>query len=411
MSDLRRFLQRAAFGVLAAAVVVSGLAMIHSVSEVHGTQGLFDFRGGLYNAGVAILHGHSPYRPAFLAHQAAIMHAGGIAIGETSTKPFSIPVYPAAPNIAVLPLSLLPFWLAGTVYTIVSIAAMLVGIRLLGVRDWRCLLLCAISWPFMFGLYLGAVGPFLVLGAGVLWRYRARTWPPALAAAAIVAAKVFPWPLAVWLLITRRYKAFALAIAAGIVLTFGAWALIGFDGLMQYPRMLSEVSFIQQGRAVSLVAVLLVAGVPSGIASVIAMALACALLLLAWRLAGGAMGDRRAFALAIIAALVSTPIVWEHYMVLLLVPIALVSPRLSKLWLLPMCTPLITVISVSVIPLGSHRGPHPPETLRTAVPWLLITALVAVRAVFPDARLVFPRLPPASRRAAATPAAASAELA
>jgi hypothetical protein len=411
MSDLRRFLQRAAFGLLAAAIVVSGLAMIHSVSQVHGTQGLFDFRGGLYNAGVAILHGHSPYRPAFLAHQAAIMHAGGIAIGETSMKPFSIPVYPAAPNIAVLPLSLLPFWLAGTVYTIVSIAAMLVGIRLLGVRDWRCLLLCAISWPFMFGLYLGAVGPFLVLGAGILWRYRARTWPPAVAAAAIVAAKVFPWPLAVWLLITRRYKAFALAMAAGIVLTFGAWALIGFDGLMQYPRMLSEVSFIQQGRAVSLVAVLLVAGVPSGIASVIAMALACALLLLAWRLAGGPMGDRRAFALAIIAALVSTPIVWEHYMVLLLVPIALVSPRLSKLWLLPMCTPLITVISVAVIPLGSHRGPHPPETLRTAVPWLLITALVAVRAVFPDARLAFPRLPPASRRTAATPAAASAELA
>jgi hypothetical protein len=406
MSRQLRLLRRVGFGLLAVAIVLSGLMMIHSVSQNPGTQGLYDFRGGLYNAGVAILHGHSPYRPAFLAHQAAIMRAGGIALGETSTHPFSIPVYPAAPNLAVLPLSLLPFWLAGVLYTVLSVAAMLLGLRLLGVRDWRCLALCLISWPFMFGLYLGAVGPFLVLGAGALWRFRNRVWPPALAAASIVAAKVFPWPLAAWLLITRRYRAFALTVIAGIAITFGAWALIGFNGMLQYPRMLSDVSFIQQGRAVSLVAVLLVAGVPSGIASVLAVAVGCGLLVVAWRLTGGPDGERRGFALAVIAALVATPIVWEHYMVLLLVPVALVSPGLSKLWLLPMCTPMITVGSAALIPLGSHRGAHPVETLRTAVPWLLITGLIGVRAAFPEARLRLPRLQLASRRGPATPAAA-----
>ena len=115
----------------------------------------------------------------------------------------------------MVPLSLLPFALAGILYTLASVAAMLAGIRLLGVRDWRCLALVLISWPFIYGLYLGAVGPFLVLGAGVAWRFRDRVWPPALAIAAIVAAKVFPWPLGVWLLITRRWRALAVAVAAG----------------------------------------------------------------------------------------------------------------------------------------------------------------------------------------------------
>jgi hypothetical protein len=413
MTRPHRWLTRTTWRVLIiGALLVAGLMLILATVNLHRHQALYDFRGGLWNAGVSILHGQSPYQPGFLAHQAAIMRAGHIAIGETSAHSFSIPVYPAAANVAVVPLSLLPFWLAGTVYTALSVAALLLGLRLLGVRDWRCLALALISWPFMFGLFLGAIGPFLVLGAGIAWRYRERLWPPALAIAAIVGAKVFPWPLGVWLLITKRYKALALTVAAGVVLTFGAWALIGFDGLAQYPKMLSEVSFLQEGRAVSVVAVLLVAGVPPGAASAIAFALTGALLFAAWRIAGGPDGDRRSFALVIIAALTSTPIVWDHYMVLLLVPVALMSPRLSRLWLLPMCTPLITVLSTVLIPLGSHRGPHPPETLRSAVPWLLIEAVVTLRVLFPEAALRLPRARLRLRRlSAAPPAAGSAELA
>ena len=38
----------------------------------------------------------------------------------------------------------------------------------------------------------------------------------------------------------------------------------------------------------------------------------------------------------IIAALVASPMVWPHYLALLFVPIALVSPTLSWLWLTPL---------------------------------------------------------------------------
>jgi hypothetical protein len=379
-----------AWTLLGGLICLVGLLTLITVSGKAGNHGLYDFRGGLFNAGVAILHGHSPYLPGFLAHQAAIMRAGGIARGETTSTAFSIPVYPAAANLAVVPLSLLPYWLAGALYTAISIAAMLAGIWLLGVRDWRCLALVLVSWPFVYGLYLGAIGPFLVLGAGIAWRWRDRLWPPAIAIAAIVAAKVFPWPLGVWLLITRRFKALALTVAIGIVLTFGAWAVIGFDGLAQYPQMLSNLSFLQEGRAVSVVSVLLVAGVSPGLASGIALALTGALLAGAWRVARGADGDGKAFGLVIIAALTSTPIVWEHYMVLLFVPVALASPRLSKAWLLPLCTPLIVVASGAIIPVGHRLAAHPAETLRSAVPWLLVEALVAARLVLSGHRLPVP---------------------
>jgi hypothetical protein len=40
--------------------------------------------------------------------------------------------------------------------------------------------------------------------------------------------------------------------------------------------------------------------------------------------------------LVIAASLVLTPIVWTHYLVLLLVPVALARPRLSFVWILPL---------------------------------------------------------------------------
>ena len=49
-------------------------------------------------------------------------------MGESADNPFSIPVYPAPANLAVVPLSLLPFWLAGTLYTLLSVAAIILGI-------------------------------------------------------------------------------------------------------------------------------------------------------------------------------------------------------------------------------------------------------------------------------------------
>jgi len=45
-------------------------------------------------------------------------------------------------------------------------------------------------------------------------------------------------------------------------------------------------------------------------------------------------GDRVSFALAVAASLLLTPIVWLHYLLLLLVPLAIARPRLDRAWAL-----------------------------------------------------------------------------
>jgi hypothetical protein len=353
---------------------------------------LFDFHGGLYNAGTAILHGLNPYHAGFIAHQAAIMRAGGVAIGETAKHPFSLPVYPAPINLLVTPLSLLPFWLAGTIYSLVSVAAMVLAIWWLEVRDWRCYALTLISFPFVFGMFLGAVGPFLVLGAAAAWRWRTRLWPPAIAIASIVMAKIFPWPLAIWLLVTRRYRAFGLAVAIGVAVTLLAWAAIGFAGMLAYPQMLANVSFIQELRATSLVAILIAVGLSPLASTALALTAGAGLLFEAWRAARRPDGDRRAFGLAIIATLIAAPIVWDHYLVLLFIPIALRSPKFSGLWFLPATAPILVVVMAAIVP-GSGSALHP-DSLRNAVAWMMIEAVVVVSLYFSpaDARALRGRL-------------------
>jgi hypothetical protein len=376
--SLASWVARVTLGVLLFGLLVASGPLLLKASIVgNGGRSLYDFRGGLYNAGWAILHGHAFYQAGFLAHQTAIMNAGGVARGELYSNPFSIPVYPAFANVAVVPLALLPFWAAAALYTALSVGAMVCALRLLDVRDIRCYGLALVSWPFLFGAFLGAIGPFLLLGVAAMWRWRERAWPCGLALAAIVAAKIFPWTLGVWLIITRRWRAAWFSVLACAVLTFGAWAAIGFEGLVQYPRMLSEMSALQEGRAVSIVTVLVVAGVPSTIAGVVAIFAAAGILGIAWRLSRRPGGDRQAFGLAVIAALSGTPIVWEHYMVLLFVPIALASPRFSRLWLVPLVSPLLIPLSRALIPDNPHNRPDSPNALRQALLWLVLEAIVS----------------------------------
>ncbi len=385
--------------LLIAAEACALLGLLLAFVLAHRNSAMIDFRGGLWNAGRAILNGRDPYQAAFLAHQVQVMHAGGAAIGTTEQTAFSVPLYPAPANLAVLPLSLLPFWLAGAIYTVLSVGALLLGLRLLGVRDGRCLLLALGSWPFLYGVLLGSIGPWLVLGVAVAWRYRARVWPPALATAAVVVAKLFPWPLAVWLLITRRFRALLVAVVVGGLVTLAAWAVVGLHTILAYPRMLANASLLQEARSASPMAILTAAGVPVGVADAIGLGLAAVLLGLAWRLVGRPDGDRRAFALAIIAGLASSPIVWTHYMVLLLVPIALLSPRLSPLWFIPLLSPALQALANVLVPAS------PNSTLPAAVLWVLIELVLVVKVCRPGLRLPgfgfsVPRLAP---RGGATP--------
>ncbi len=312
-------------------IALTTLSIVLLVMAVSGKvlyQG--DFNGDIYLAGSRILHGLAPYQPQLLAHQAAIVRAGGTLVAESS------PRYPPFLLVLAAPLSLLPVGLADLVFVVLSGASVIVALRLLGVRDWRCFVVAGLSWPVVEGVWLGNVSPLLLLGAAIAWRWRDRVWPVAAAVASVVVAKLFVWPLGFWLLATRRFRTFARAALIAVLAMAVGWAAIGFDDLTAYPRLLLNVASIGEGRGCSLVASLIAVGVSPGTARIIALACGLGLIAVAWRLARLPDGDRRAFGLVVVASLIATPVAWVHYLVLLFIPIALLSPGLSALWFLPM---------------------------------------------------------------------------
>ena len=68
------------------------------------------------------------------------------------------------------------------------------------------------------GLFYGNITILLVLLVALAWRYRDRARIAGLALGAAIAAKLFVWPLVVWLLLTRRYRAAAWASGRRVIL-------------------------------------------------------------------------------------------------------------------------------------------------------------------------------------------------
>jgi hypothetical protein len=205
----------------------------------------------------------------------------------------------------------------------------------LGVRDWRCHLIAFLWLPIIAGIQSANLTLPMMLGLALVWRYRDRKIVVALVTGLLVALKLFFWPLLLWLVATRRYRAAAIGAAASAVLVFAPWAGIGFAGLHMYPHLLSAVAR-REGAISYSVAALVHLFTPSWTAAV-AVETVLGVALLALVVAVGRRGrERDAFALAILAILVFTPLLEMHYFALLLVVVALYRDRLSVAWVVPL---------------------------------------------------------------------------
>lgn len=344
------------------------LSIVFVIGMVETISFQFDFKGDLYGAGRAIVHGVSPYQPGLLDAWARFARDGA-----TIGRVLATPEYPPPVLIATVPLSLLPFVAAGVLFMLGSVAAIVVALRLLGVKDWRCIAVALISWPAVFGVWLGNLSPLLLFGAAIVWRWRSRFWAPSFGLAAVIAAKLFLWPLAAWLLWTRRVRAVAASLVITVLVMLAGWTMIGFAGFAAYPRMLSDVASIWQARSSSLVSFMFWLGLPAAVAQVAALAVVAVLLGAARKVAIRRGDERRAFGLVVMAALFGAPVVWVHYLVLLYVPIALMSPQLSLIWFVPM---------LGAVAPGSITDP----SIWNSIPELAAELIIIFRLLSPLAR-------------------------
>lgn len=295
------------------------LAGLFALSLAQG-QEPFDFHT-FWWSGHEVLHGRSPY-PATLPH---VAH-------QKTFRPF---VYPAPAAYAMVPFALLPIGLANVVWALLGAGAVLATLHVLGVRDWRCYG-AVFLWPTVWSsLINGAISALLVLACALLWRYRERTWIAGGLVAALVVFKLYLWPLGVFLLATRRFRATGAAIAIAAVSTLGAWSAIGFAGLREYPQLIERLTSLVGGQSYSPYALFVSLGDSAATARLLMFACGAVVLMAVIVRGRHVEGERAAFILAIGASLVLTPIVWPHYLVLVVVVLALVRPHLGPAWVAP----------------------------------------------------------------------------
>ena len=272
----------------------------------------WDFTHAYLPAAHAVVHGQSPY--ALEAIQTEMTF-----------------VYPPIAAYLVAPFLILPLSAAQMAASLLSVAGIAGSLWLLRVRDWRCYA-AALLWVSSYAVIHGAnLTTLLVLGAAAVWRWRDRPVVTGMLTGLIVAAKLLAWPLLLFLLVTRRRLAAATALVAFGAFLLLPWAAIGFQGLGEYPHLLRLLADAERGDAYTLGALLApLFGWPAGEAIAY---LVGGLLLLA--LLKRRHEEPRAFVLALMAALVLSPIVWMDYFLFLAIVLGVTRPRFSVLWLLP----------------------------------------------------------------------------
>jgi hypothetical protein len=284
------------------------VALVLALAAYAGDDRLaLDFHHEVYRQADAVVNGRDAYE------------AAGSDLSDRANL-----LWPMAAVLPVVPLTALPPDAADWVATALVLAALVAALLVLDVRDWRVYGV-VLLWPATIEAVQTANASLpLTLLVALVWRYRDRAALAGLALGYGIAVKLFLWPLAVWLALVGRLRA---ALVAAIAAAASLLLLLPFIGIGEYVRLLRDLGTTFEHETYTLFALLTDLGVPDAAARAVTVAVGIAVLALAWR--------RRSFGLAIAAALVLSPIVWRHFFVLLLVPLALSRPRFDVVWLIP----------------------------------------------------------------------------
>ena len=320
-------------GLLPAFAAVSFAITVAATVAVAGDTLGYDFLA--YHAAASrVLSGEPAYDMSFAT-------AGG----------FGLFYYPPTFVPLLLPLGLLAEGLATSLWIAALVAAVLGGIAAMPVSArtrWLTLLLAAWSWPVLYALKLGQVGPILMLLFALGWRWLARPSAVGLTSALGAAIKIQPGLVLGWALLTRRWTSVAagLLVIAGLTVLGAAVAgLQAWTDFLELARRLTDP--ITTPHNLTIGALAYRAGVAPDVASVLqwlAMALAAGAFVVA-SLRSPAVP---AYLVTVVASQLLSPILWDHYAMLLLLPAAWLIER-GHWWgvLIPLVT---SVVFVGAIP-------------------------------------------------------------
>jgi Glycosyltransferase family 87 len=270
---------------------------------------------------------------------------------------FGVYLYPPPFALAAVPFTWIPespglwTWLA------TMVAAFLAGTALLPVRAavrWGIVLLAAVSFPFLYAVKLGQVGPLLYFAFAVAWRWIDRAGATGLAVAAGAVSKLQPALLFGWMVATRRWRALAVGLAAVAVAAIVATAVAGTTTWSDYAALLGRVNKpLTTPQNLTVGAIAYRAGFGTDMATLlqwVSVAGVLAVTAFAWLRRDAATG----LVVGVVASQLLSPVIWSHYAMLLLLPVALLLQR-RQWW--AAAIPLVTWLPIdTVYPLAFAAG-------------------------------------------------------
>jgi alpha-1,2-mannosyltransferase len=298
-----------ALPVVALAVLALGLGLTLAVA---GDTWGYDF-AAYRDAALRLVDGEPLYDP-------AVDVAGG----------YAIYLYPPPFAILVLPFAVLPEPLGLWAWTALLVAAFLAGTGLLpvGVRTrWLVVLLGGLIWPLLYSIKLGQVGPLLYLGFAAGWRWM--DVPVRLGAAMALGTivKLQPALLFGWAVATRRWRAAAIGLVVLGVAALVATLVAGPGTWADYVALLTRVNDpVMTPHNFTPGAIAFQAGLPADAATVLqwaAVGATAVVTLWAWFRADA----QRSYLVTVVASQLVSPLLWDHYAMLLLLPVAWLLER------------------------------------------------------------------------------------
>jgi hypothetical protein len=291
----------------------------------------------------------------FLAYHAAAGRVlQGLPAYDTSYEAaggFGLFYYPPTFLPLVLPFGFLPAGPATWAWLAVLLLSFVGGTALMpvsGRTKWLIVLLAGLSWPFLYAVKLGQVGPLLFLAFSIGWRWMDRQPVVGVTGALGAAIKIQPGLILAWAVLTRRWTAVVTGAVVLLVLAVAATLLAGPSAWSDFLLLISRVSDpITTPHNFTPGAVLYQMGVSREAASAIQW-LSTGLALVMFVIAALRLSAVPSYLVAVIVSQLLSPILWDHYAMLLLLPVAWLMDR-GHWWaaLIPLAT---AVLLVGIVP-------------------------------------------------------------
>ena len=293
-------------GLPIVATLLLVLPVLGVVAVAGDTLG-FDFLA-YHAAAVRILHGQPLYDLSFEA-------AGG----------FGLFYYPPMFAPLILGFGLVSQTAAVWLWLAVLLASFVIGVVILPVSRtvrWWIALMAGVGLLFAYSVKLGQVGPILFLLFAIGWRWLDDPVRMGASSALGTAIKLQPAVVLLWALLTRRWGAIVVGAAILAVLAVVATLLAGVEAWSDFVRLVGQVADpITTPKNATPGAIAYQLGVAPDVASAIqwlAMAVVLGAILVAARWATA----EASYLVAVIASQLLSPVLWDHYAVLLLLPVA-----------------------------------------------------------------------------------------